>query len=662
MTNLAETLGQRPSASEPPSRSVRLFGTDEPVEPPVLLRAGPLTAELEDGNLRYIRFHGREMLRAVSFIVRDRNWGTYRPCIADLRVEEDGDSFRVKYRATVGDEGQSFRYQARIEGQDDGSVVFEAEGEGVTDFLTNRTGFVVLHPIEGVAGELATIEHVDGRVVETRFPDLIDPVQPMMELRAITNAFAPGFTVTCRMEGDTFEMEDQRNWTDASYKTYVRPLALPWPYTLNAGERLSQRMVLSVNVTPGAVIRPPARSVRLALTPLDRSAPPLGIGLDPAHAGATEALAGALRELHLNHVICAYDPGRGHDRASLARVVEGGRALEAELWLEAVIRSVEGYAAEIADLGRLVADLGSPFTTVLVSPAPDLKCTLPGSASPPCPPAEALYAATRAAFPGLRLGGGMFSYFTELNRKRPPAELLDLVTFTTSALVHAGDDRSAMESLEALPAIARSVRAFVGGTPFQVGPSAISMRDNPYGVAPMENPNNIRQAMNRADPRQRGLFAASWTLGYYAHFARGGAAAVTLGGPVGEFGLVYARMPFGQAWYDQRGRGLYPVFHVMRGLCGLAGRSLLDVTASIPRDVQAIGINGPEHREVWLGNLTGEPRQVELWGQVAGEISILDEDAFVAAADDLQALDQGAKAFSGRGLTLGSYGVARLRW
>ena len=27
-----------------------------------------------------------------------------------------------------------------------------------------------------------------------------------------------------------FEMEDQRNWTDASYKTCVRPLALPWPY------------------------------------------------------------------------------------------------------------------------------------------------------------------------------------------------------------------------------------------------------------------------------------------------------------------------------------------------------------------------------------------------------------------------------------------------
>ena len=42
----------------------------------------------------------------------------------------------------------------------------------------------------------------------------------------------------------------------------------------------------------------------------------------------------------------------------------------------------------------------------------------------------------------------MFSYFTELNRKRPPLGELDFVSFTTSALVHAGDDRSVAESLE----------------------------------------------------------------------------------------------------------------------------------------------------------------------------------------------------------------------
>ena len=52
------------------------------------------------------------------------------------------------------------------------------------------------------------------------------------------------------MEGDTFEMEDQRNWTDASYKTYVRPLALPWPYTLAKGTVIEQAVRLSVHGTP----------------------------------------------------------------------------------------------------------------------------------------------------------------------------------------------------------------------------------------------------------------------------------------------------------------------------------------------------------------------------------------------------------------------------
>ena len=57
------------------------------------------------------------------------------------------------------------------------------------------------------------------------------------------------------MEGDTFEMEDQRNWTDASYKTYVRPLALPWPYTLAKGTVIEQAVRLSVHGTPAARAR-----------------------------------------------------------------------------------------------------------------------------------------------------------------------------------------------------------------------------------------------------------------------------------------------------------------------------------------------------------------------------------------------------------------------
>ncbi len=87
---------------------IALYGTNEPAPPPILLRAGALTAELEAGNLRHIRFGGVEIIRAVSFIVRDKFWGTYNPKIDDLQVDQRHDGFAVVYRAEVGDERQSF--------------------------------------------------------------------------------------------------------------------------------------------------------------------------------------------------------------------------------------------------------------------------------------------------------------------------------------------------------------------------------------------------------------------------------------------------------------------------------------------------------------------------------------------------------------------------
>lgn len=591
------------------SDSVRLYGTDEPVVPPRILRAGPLTAELDAGNLRHIRYRGCEMIRAISFIVRDKNWGTYAPRISQLEVQESRESFSVSYEAAI--EGE-FQYSAVITGEANGSLSFSGQGRAISDFQTNRTGFVVLHPIEGVAGAVCTVEHMDGRIEETKFPFLIDPVQPMRDLRAITHEFFPGLKVTCRLEGDTFEMEDQRNWTDASYKTYVRPLALPWPYSIAKGEALNQKVTLSV---AGSVpnIASTEAFVRLTIgQPISGSSmPPLGIALHPKDIEATEQNASTIKTAAPAHLVCYYDPRVGHSLNDLKRMVELGKKLGTDLWLEFVIPSIDNFESDIRDAGRAVADLGNPFSTVMVSPAPDLKCTLPGSPWPPCPPLEACYQATRKAFPGVRLGGGMFSFFTELNRKRPPLELLDFVTFTTVAIFHAGDDRSAMEGLESLPYLAKTVRSFIANKPYHVGPSAIGMRMNPYGEAPMPNPGNIRQAMNGMDPRQRGLFAAAWTVGFAARFAKGGASALTLGSGCGELGIAYTKADYGQPWFDDNG-GVYPVYHAIKGLANLGGQPLVDVQISTPDEIQAIATKQDDGIELWITNLTNQTKNIEL--------------------------------------------------
>ena len=91
------------------------------------------------------------------------------------------------------------------------------------------------------------------------------------------------------MEGDTFEMEDQRNWTDASYKTYVRPLALPWPYLIAKGETIDQKVTLIVS---GSASEIESVETGLSITSVSKSTnramPPLGLGLDPKDLEGTE--------------------------------------------------------------------------------------------------------------------------------------------------------------------------------------------------------------------------------------------------------------------------------------------------------------------------------------------------------------------------------------
>ena len=50
------------------------------------------------------------MIRAISFVVRDKNWGTYAPQIGRLHFQEEPEVFRVSYEATVKEGEEEFRY------------------------------------------------------------------------------------------------------------------------------------------------------------------------------------------------------------------------------------------------------------------------------------------------------------------------------------------------------------------------------------------------------------------------------------------------------------------------------------------------------------------------------------------------------------------------
>src|SRR5438128_1130651 len=132
---------------------VLYYGKDEPLPVRRALRAGPLSLLYEEGDLRYIRLGDREVLRRVYVAVRDRNWGTVPARLSNVRIESDGDSFRVSYDVANRQGEIDFAWQGTITGDARGTITFTMEGEARSTFSRNRIGFCVLHPIRECAGQ-----------------------------------------------------------------------------------------------------------------------------------------------------------------------------------------------------------------------------------------------------------------------------------------------------------------------------------------------------------------------------------------------------------------------------------------------------------------------------------------------------------------------------
>jgi hypothetical protein len=626
-------------------RGMQLYGTREPSAEETVLSAGPLTAIFSGGALRSVSLLGIEVIRGIYFLIRDRNWATAVPELRNVAVEEGEGRFAVTFEAHcwTPTDGQALLWNGTITGSPEEGVRFVAEARPDADLVTRRTGFIVLHSLERVVGAPVSVEHTDGRVEETRFPDLVDPLQSFVEVRAMTHEPIAGIRATCRMEGGGWETEDHRNWLDASFKTYFRALALPHPYTVPAGETIRQSVALTFSPSiAGLAAHRAEPATVIAVGDRTGTAMP-GIGLQATPADLDDGLGNAAtlaglgaRDLCLRLRSDAVDlPGVLRKAALLAE------ALDADVALEIGVAD-RGPAASELDLVRVAADqAGLDPAMVFVTPEVDLGAYPPSVDRPPSPPLAALYKAARETFPDAAIGGGMFHFFTELNRRRPPVEDLDFIQHATAANVHAADDRSVMETLETLPHVFRSVRAFAGGLAYCVGPAHIGMAQNPYGAATSPNPDRGRLTMTADDPRHAAQFGAAYAAGYLARAGIAGLERVTMGAVGGTFAVVVD----GTAT---------PMFHVLAGFQRLAGAAVLQTASSAPRSVLAVAAEGATGRELWIANLTPVTQDVRIAGIVPVSLAVL--DAASNGTPETRATP------SDGGLTLDAYAVARLAW
>jgi D-apionolactonase len=617
-----------------------LCGTEEPPPQERSLRAGPLNAVFRDGQIGAVCFGEIEVVRGIAFLVRDAGWGTADATIRDLVIDERSDGFTVTYAAHCGEIGAGIDYDVTIRGHAEGLAV-SARAVPEADFLANRIGFVILHPLQGVVGCPMEVEHADGRRETVAIPARVAPDQPVFDIRALTHDIG-GCRVSIRMTGDSYEMEDQRNWCDASLKTYIRPLSKPRPFVAPAGLVIEQSVtvVLHHAKPPSAAVPVPAQ-VNTASARL----PEIGLALDMSQLAQLPLAREAVAVLRPQHLLLRLD--RPDDEAESLCLAAGAlaSAVGAELSADLIIDGLSP-AEELAEYRRVIESAACDARQIMPCPRRDLKTRPSGRMPPGEASAAAILRAARAAFPRARIGGGVLSSFTEFNRNPPSGEEMDFLAHGTTAIVHAADDASVLQTLEALPQVIASARALASRCLYRLGPSGIGARNNPYGEGTALNPSLRRVTMARRDPRHFALFGAVWTLAYLAVAAAEAIDQVILADVAGDFGVVAA---------GNESLTYHPLYHVLRAVSrGGAARA---ERVALPPGLVGLGLSSPAGSELLLGNATPVAQPLpDLSG--FSRVARLDGSTAAQARHDPAWLDN-TSALGGGGM-LSPYALLRL--
>jgi len=565
-------------------RSVLYYGSEEPLPEPIELRAGPLAMIFETGNafLRYIRLGNREILRGIYVAVRDRNWGTVPPKVLNLKTEIEGASFQLHFDVECKEGDIDFRWRGSITGSEQGSVEFSMNGTARSAFKRNRLGFAVLHPIRGCAGQSCKIEKVDGTSEQGTFPLFVSPQQPFKDMRAISHQVIPDVTARVAFEGDTFEMEDQRNWTDASYKTYCTPLSLPYPVEVPLGTTVAQAIKLDLQgripSKPPQVAVTNFPAVRLTLTDKALPLPQIGLGMASHGQPLTLKERERLIALHLSHLRVDLRLAENSYRPIFKLAAAEAQALR--ISLEVALFLSDSGEAELRELASELSQVKPPISSWLVFQTKE-KSTQES--------AVRLARRTLSSYdPKAKFGAGTDAYFAEFNRGRPPVTALDLACYSMNPQVHAYDNATLVETLDAQGGTVESARRFVGKLPLAVSPITLKPRFNPSAPGPQPEP--VPGVLpSQVDVRQMSLFGAGWTLGSIKNLAASGVSSLTYYETTGWRGVMETEA--GSALPSQFrsiAGGVFPLYHVLADLGEFESGSFLPCISSDALSVEGL--------------------------------------------------------------------------
>ncbi|MBI4664538.1 MAG: hypothetical protein HY735_37575 [Verrucomicrobia bacterium] len=595
------------------------YGSPEPSAKPLQLSAGPLTMRFEPAHafLRYLRVGDHEVVRAIYAAVRDQNWGTILPQVTNLKLDSEKDSFRLAFDVSCREGEIDFSWNGLITGQAGGSVTFAFDGEARSTFLRNRIGICVLHPMLECAGKPCTVEHPDGGAAEGAFPKYISPQQPFKNIRALAYEPAPGVRAEVRFEGEIFEMEDQRNWTDASFKTYCTPLEWGFPKKVEKGTRIRQSVTVTLTkqqrkVLP--VVSGRGAQLSISTTPV-LAKPPIGLGTASHGQPLTAREIERLRALRLSHLRVDLKLADSQWPCALRQAAQEAGQLGAALHVALFLTD----RAE-TELAALLSELAS------VRPRVSLWMIFHAAETVTSEKWSKLARRQLSSYgPNILMAAGTNAYFVELNRARPACDSWTLPCYSVIPQVHAFDNITMAENLAGQAGTVESLQQFCR-QPAVISPITLRPRFNPDATGD-DAVTGSEELPVSVDVRQMSLFGAGWTLGSVARLAAAGNVhSLTYYETTGWRGVVETELgsPLPAKFHSIPG-GVFPVYHVFGDLAGYD--RICPTHSSHPLQVEGLTLlDAQNRRRILVASLIDEPQEIKIkTGTCRAQVRYLDE-------------------------------------
>ena len=469
--------------------------------------------------LRNIKYNNVEILKLISFLVRDKNWNNYSPEIIKTSSYNKDQQLHFEFDLKYGDVEQLEVKLLLSIGSN--SVKLIANGKFLTDFWTNRIGFNLLLPLDGVVNQQVIVSKSDQTTETLKYPLIIQPDQPMVKFNNLSYEMFDSIALNIRFDGIHFEMEDQRNWGDASYKIYSGSLLDPFPYKENKNSAFHQEIEITVREKNNSLETISNQNIIPLNIQEEYAMPKIGIKVDNETNG--------IDIVNVDFVYHLVDFERNTESKPNFNNLP--------IYLVALIDHTKKVKDIVKDIKDYILSNKISVDKILICPKIYLNSFQPAGEWPSVPKLGDYYKEAKIQLPDVHIFSGMVTNFTELNRKKPDGKF-DGINFSFTPIVHDASDYGVLDTPNSLKYILHSVNNFSKDTPIHIGPMTLGMHFNPYGEKLAANIDQVRLEMTDFDPRHDSLIGLNWTIAVFAETLSKNTKFITIASLKGVHGIL----------------------------------------------------------------------------------------------------------------------------